>query len=161
MAMSAEIQTPETRADEWAEVDRAFDELHRGFLGAWGIPSFGGVLVPAPTSGVRAPRTDVQDLGDSYRVVVEVPGIPKEKLVVTVRGTVVEVSGEAAIQTDRSDAGYVHRERTVAAIRRTLELPEPVVATGVAAKVENGLLQIDLPKEHPTSSPAEVRVAVQ
>ncbi len=161
--MSTEIQTPESETDAWTDFDQAFDALRQRFLTAWGVAP---VDAAAPTGSsatpvVRAARTDVQDLGASYRIVAEVPGVPKEKIDIRVRGTEVEIVGESATASESANPEYVYRERRSTAFRRSLELPEPVVAAEAKAKVENGLLELDLPKQHPTPSPAEVRVAVQ
>jgi len=155
--MTQAIEARTTETESWTDLDRAFDAMHRRFAEAFGITPFGWFDGSPAT---RAPRTDVSDTGTAYRVVVEIPGIPKEKLDIRVRGTSVEIRGEQANETETKDASYLHRERTFASYYRALELPEPVVGTDAKAKVENGVLELELPKQNPTPSPAEVKVAV-
>jgi HSP20 family protein len=162
--MTTEIQKRESRIDPWTDLDRAFDAMRQRFLDVWGVSPFGAPFFPFEGTAAdlyRTPRTDVTDTGTSYKVVAEIPGIPKEKLDIRVRGTSVEIRGESGSAKDEKDTGFVHRERTYTGYYRSLELPEPVVATEAKAKVENGLLELELPKQHPTPSESEVKVAVQ
>jgi len=161
--MSSEIQEPESQSGPSTDIDRALDAMRHQCVDLWGIPLFGGSFLSAgtdPSTVYRAARTDVTDTGTAYRVVVEVPGIPKDKIDIRVRGTSVEIRGESSQEKEESGTEFVHRERAYAGYFRSLELPEPVVATEAKAKVENGLLELELPKQHPTPSPAEVKVAV-
>jgi len=158
--MSAEIQKRESRADPWTDLDRAFDEMREHLLGGGSRTPFLAIEGVNP-GWLRSPRTDVTDTGDAYRIVAEVPGIPKEQLDIRVRGTNMEIRGESSAAKEEKNAEYVHRERTYAGYYRSFDLPEPVVATEAKAKVENGLLELELPKQHPTPSNAEVKVAVQ
>jgi HSP20 family protein len=93
-------------------------------------------------------------------VIAEIPGIPREKLDVRVRGTAVEIRGESGTGTEEKDERYLHRERTYAGYYRVLELPEPVVGTDAKATVVNGLLELDLPKQNPAPSEEGIKVAV-
>jgi HSP20 family protein len=158
--MTKEIQTPNAPTDPWTDLDRALDAMRQRFVDAFGVAPFGPVADREP-SYLRAARTDVTDTGTAYRVVAEIPGIPKEKLDVTVRGSLVEIRGEHAEAKEEQAKEYVHRERSYAGFYRSLELPEPVVAADAKAKVENGLLELELPKQHPTPSSDGVKVPVQ
>jgi HSP20 family protein len=162
--MTTKIQKQETQVDPWTELDRAFDAMRERFFDAWGIAPFAGSSAPiegTPTGFFRPARTDVSDTGKAYRIVAEIPGIPKEKLDIRIRGTSVEIRGENATESEGKDKEFVHRERSYAGYYRSLELPEAVVATEAKAKVENGLLELELPKQAPTPSPSEVKVSVQ
>ncbi|HYA54299.1 MAG TPA: Hsp20/alpha crystallin family protein, partial [Thermoplasmata archaeon] len=66
-----------------------------------------------------------------------------------------------ATESEQKEEHYLHRERTFAGFYRAFELPEPVVAAQAKAKVVNGVLELELPKESPTPSPEEVKVSVE
>ncbi len=163
--MPVEIEKRETvTADPWNDIDRVFDAVRDRLSQVWDVRSFGPTFAPiVATDGsyFRAARTDVADTGSAYKIVAEVPGIPKDRLDIRVRGSSVEIRGENSEKTESKDGAFVHRERTYAGYYRLLELPESVVATAAKAKVENGLLELELPKEHPTPETGEVKVAVQ
>ena len=155
--MTKEIRKSEGPADPWTEIDHAFDAIRRGFAESLGISPFGGF---GPQGVVRSPRTDVTDTGKGYKVVADIPGIPKEQLHIRVRGTVVEIRAESTTETEEKEEQYLHHERTYSGYYRALELPEPVVATEAKAKLTNGVLELELPKQHPTPSEKEVEIAV-
>jgi HSP20 family protein len=155
--MTSEIQNRETQSDARTEIDRDFDTMRRRFAESFGILPLGPFEFE---SGPRSPRTDVTDTGPSYRVVAEIPGIPKEKLDVRVRGATVEIRGECGTDLEEKDERYLHRERTFAGYYRVLELPEPVIGTDAKAKVVDGILELDLPKQNPTPSEEGVKVTI-
>jgi len=155
--MTSEIQKRESLADPWTEIDRTFDAMRRRFAESVGIVPLG----PFETEiGLRSPRTDVTDTGSAYKVTAEIPGIPKEKLDVRIRGPLLEIRGESATETEQTEEHYLHRERTYSGYYRSLELPEPVVASKAKAMVVNGVLELELPKQTPTPSEPEVKVSV-
>jgi HSP20 family protein len=162
--MTAEIQKAKNPTDPWSELDRVLEETRAQFYKTFGLLPFGSVYSPfeagTPTPVFRAPRIDVADTGKSYRIVADIPGIPKDQLDIRVRGTNVEIRGEQAQETEEKGKEYVHRERTYAGFYRSLEMPEPVVATEAKAKVENGVLELELPKVTPTPSSGEVKISV-
>jgi HSP20 family protein len=157
--MTKEIEKREPRVELWSDFDRAFHEMSARFLEPFGLAPFASPLV-SDGALFRPARTDVADTGSSYRIVAEVPGIPKEKLDIRIRGTTVEIRGENVEEAPAREGSFMHRERTYQGYYRTLELPEAVVPSEAKAKVENGLLELELPKQHPSPSSDEVRVRV-
>ncbi len=161
--MTKDIQKTPGPTDLPTDFDRAIDLLRERFLDTFGFAPFGapfGAVESAGDGCFHPARTDVSDTGKSYRIVAEVPGIPKEKLDIRVRGTSVAIRGENVKESAATGSEWVHRERTYAGYQRSFELPEPVVGARATAKVENGVLELELPKEHPTPSPDEVKVPV-
>jgi len=156
--MTSEIQKQESQADPWSDLDRAFDAMQRRFAESFGILPFGPF---ESEPGFRAPRTDVTDTGTAYKVVAEIPGIPKEKLDIRVRGATVEIRAEHEAEKEEKEERYLRRERTYSGYYRAFELPEPVVAADAKAKVQDGVLELELPKQTPTPSEEEVKVSVQ
>jgi len=161
--MTQEIAPSESRTETPVEIDRLFDELHAGFHDAFGLVPFGPWFAGEVRDGnfLRPARTDVTDTGKAYRIVAEVPGIPKGQIDIRVRGSNVEIRGEQVEATEKNEGEYVHRERRRGGYFRAFELPEPVVAEQAKAKVENGLLELELPKRNPSPSREEVRIAVE
>jgi HSP20 family protein len=156
--MTQEIQPTETELAPWTDFDRTFDRLRARLFDAFAYPSasgWGGL-----PDHFRAAPLDVTDTGAAYRIVAEIPGIPKENLDITVRGSQVEIRAEQSKETDTKRPEFVHRERTYAGYYRALELPEAVVGKDAKASLTNGLLELELPKEHPNPTPAEVKVAI-
>ncbi len=162
--MTKEIQQVETTTDPWSDLDRALELTRAQFYRAFGLTPIAGFAAPETNdipAVFRAPRLDVADTGASYKIVAEIPGIPKEQLEIRVRGTSVEIRGQQSKATETKEPEYVHRERTYAGFYRSLEMPEAVVAADAKATVTNGVLELELPKVTPTPSTDEVKVPVQ
>lgn len=161
--MTKAIEPKTKEHDIWGDFDRQFETLRSRFFDEWGLTPFGPLATTTPDGQggfLRLARTDISDAGTAYKIVTEIPGIPKENLDIRVRGTTVEIRGQATQETREKDGEYLHQERRYSGYYRALELPEPVQANEAKAKVENGLLELELPKLHPTPSPAEVKVKV-
>lgn len=141
--------------DSFLELDRALSDYIRHFDSAW--PSFlqGGFFGPRWWRSFELPETrrafaDLIDSGDHYTVRVEVPGIPKEKLDISVTPASIKIEGEAEMKIDEDKEGYVHKERTWRKVKRELRFPEEVIPDQANAEVREGLLQVIVPKKSPT-----------
>jgi len=151
------------RTDPWADLDQAFEGFRTRLMDGFGLmPLAGNFPSPYLSGGVMRPaRTDVTDTGAAFKIVAEVPGIAKDQLRIRIRGTSVDIRGEASDESESSSGETIHRERSQRGFFRTLQLPEPVRGTDAKAKVENGLLELELPKINPTPQPAEVDIPVR
>ncbi len=159
--MTTEIATVESPLP-WNEIDQAFEDVRRQFFDAFGFrPEFESSGASPLDRPLRSARMDIEETPNAYRLTVEVPGIPKENVSVTVRSATVEVRGEFASAKEETTPNYLRRERGYAGFFRSVELPEPVVAEKAVAKVEHGVLTLELPKQNPEPVPVETKVPVQ
>lgn len=163
--MTNELSTKASDRESATDLDRVFDELGRRFDETFGLRPWGTfwtIETPQSVPTLRAARTDVTDTGKAFKVTAEVPGLPKDALEIHVKGTSVEIRGEITQEKNGAkDEAYVHRERTHIGYYRALELPEPVLAQDAKATVVNGVLELELPKQHPTVPDTDVKVPVQ
>src|ERR671924_1296071 len=102
---------------------------------------------------MRMALYELADRGDKFELQVEVPGIEKEKIDVKATKYSVEISGKHSEKTEeKKGKRYLYTERLYRSFYRNVILPEEIVPSKVAAKVENGVLKVDLPKKTPTKS---------
>lgn len=146
---------PRRPEDSFLELDRALSEYVRRFDSAWPSLFQGGLFGPRLLRSFELPETrrafaDLIDAGDHYAVNVEVPGIPKEKLDISVTPRGIKISGEAETKIDEGKEGYVHKERTWSKVRRELVFPEEVIPEQADAEVKEGVLHVTVPKKSPT-----------
>lgn len=104
-------------------------------------------------------RMDVIDRGDSYAVTVDLPGVKKEDIQITVEGSRVAIAAQSKAQSERKDGERVlYSERTAASYARSFELPSEVTEDKADASYENGVLRLLLPKrEHVAGRRLNVR----
>jgi HSP20 family protein len=100
---------------------------------------------------MRMALFDLVDRGDRYDVQFEVPGIEKDRIDVKASRYSVEISGRHSEKTEEKGKRYVYGERLYRSFYRTVPLPEEIVPSRVSARMENGMLKLELPKKNPTS----------
>ncbi len=114
----------------------------------------------APESfGDWSPALDAFEDKDKYVVSLELPGMKREDISVTVHDGVLTVSGERKSEQD-SKTGSVHRsERYYGKFTRSVSLPPTAKADKVAASYKDGVLQIELPKAE-EAKPKSIEVKI-
>jgi HSP20 family protein len=109
----------------------------------------------------REAFADLVDAGDKFVVHAEVPGIPKDKIDVTVTKNEIEISAEAGTEKEEKKKGYVFRERGYSSFYKRIVFPEEVVPEKAESTVKDGVLEVDVPKKTPTPEPKKHKVAVK
>ena len=97
-------------------------------------------------------RLDVQEAGDELVVKAELPGGDKEGFGITVEGDVLRIEAEKKAEKEVKEHTYYLCERHFGKFSRTLSLPFPVDAGKASATLENGVLEIRLPKAEEAKS---------
>jgi HSP20 family molecular chaperone IbpA len=89
----------------------------------------------------------------------DLPGVPKDKLVVQVEGDILTIKGEVVLaQPDDMEASYT--EVSLPRYRRVFTLSKELDAEKVIAELNHGVLKLRIPKaEHAQPSRIEVKVA--
>ena len=112
-----------------------FDHLFSRFFDGHEGPG-GGRMTPAVESFVR---------GDDLVVRADLPGIDPKNVDVSVEDGHLTIKGERkAVNENNGDTLY--REVSYGRFERTFTLPRGIDTEKVAAKFENGLLEVALPK---------------
>jgi HSP20 family protein len=132
----------------WSDVDRIFKTINLlrnnldGFSSEFDQSYPWSVGWPGETS---TPRTNLYDLGDTFAVWAEVPGLAKDELAVKIQGNYVELSGTRKFAAPE---GYsTHRtERKMVSFTRSFTLPADIDVDKVEAHLQNGILHMSLPK---------------
>jgi HSP20 family protein len=105
-----------------------------------------------------APALDISERKDAYLVTVELPGVEPEDLEVTLEDGLLTIQGERHFAHDSSEQQFHRVERRYGAFRRSITLPAHVIAEGIEATADNGVLQILVPKmEEATPKRIQIR----
>ncbi|MDQ1281564.1 MAG: hypothetical protein QG670_2829 [Thermoproteota archaeon] len=110
---------------------------------------------------IREAYSDVVDEGKSFLVRAEVPGIPRDKIDVTVTKDGIEISGETDAEKEEKDKNFVVRERSYASIYKILAFPEEVIPEKAECKIKDGILEVSIPKKAPTPEVKKHKVEVK
>ena len=143
--------------------DNIFESFRRDmeevlFVPKWPFLGTGNALVSDLET--RFPLCDMEDLGDKYEITLETPGIPKEKITIKAGADYIDISGEQEKKTEEKRKNYLYNERLFSSLRRHIATPEEIVPSKVDAKMENGVLRVEVPKKTPTKK-QETKVQVK
>jgi HSP20 family protein len=115
-------------------------------------------MFESPLTG-WAPALDVHEDKDNFTVRVELPGLKREDIDVSLQDGALVISGERTIEK-KAEGVHVHRqERYYGKFQRALSLPEPVAANKVKAEFKDGVLTVTLPKTE-EAKPKKIDVSV-
>ena len=100
------------------------------------------------------PALDVAESDTAYTLQLDVPGVTRDQLEVTIEGRRVSVATAkpAADAAESKDQRVLYRERTAPRYARTVSLPAEVDSAASQARVDNGVLTLTLAKKVPTGA---------
>jgi HSP20 family protein len=136
-----------TSWDLFDDLRSAQDELARQsrMPGHW-FSQFGQQPGTGPASQAWAPAVDITEREDAYLVAAELPGVGTEDVEITFQDGLLTIQGERH-SASYADGEKAHRvERRYGAFRRSITLPSHVEADKIEASVQDGVLQVLVPK---------------
>jgi HSP20 family protein len=105
-----------------------------------------------------SPTLDLYHSSDNVIAVVELPGMRKEDIEISLHDGTLTISGERK-QESSSDGDNAERtERYIGAFRRSIALPTRVDANKVSATYRDGILTVTLPKAEEVK-PKQIQVS--
>jgi HSP20 family protein len=129
-------RTAPTRWDPLYEIERIFSQL--------GAAEGSGDV--ANLSDGFSPIADVEEADDSYVIDLELPGVKKDDVEISVAGRRVIISGQ---RKEKERVGVMRRrERLVGSFRFEIELPTELDEQSVTASLDDGVLNVRIPKRN-------------
>lgn len=107
-----------------------------------------------------APAVDLCETADAYVLEVDLPGMKKEDIDLSVMENMVTIKGERKSEHRAGEAGYQRFERQTGTFQRSFEIPGGFDGAKVEAQYENGVLTVKLPKRE-ESKPRQINVNVK
>ena len=143
--------TPWSAADRWSNLR---DELNSFFeLPVWSSFARTGQLFTG-----WSPALDLYQSNDNVIAVVELPGMRKEDIEISLHDGTLTISGERK-RENSSDGDKAERtERYIGRFRRSIALPTRVDAGKVSATYRDGILTVTLPKAEEVK-PKQIQVS--
>ena len=100
-------------------------------------------------ANATAPAINVFETEKEYKVELAAPGMTKEDFNVRIdedNNLVISMEKKAENKEEKKDGRYLRREFSYSKFQQTMILPENVDKDHISAQVENGVLNIELPK---------------
>jgi HSP20 family protein len=93
------------------------------------------------------PAGSVTEIADGYMLEIEMPGVKKDGLEISVENNELTIIGRRSLPA--LEGTMIHRETRPESFRRAFELDPSIDANKISAKIEQGLVTLTLPKaEH-------------
>jgi HSP20 family protein len=102
-----------------------------------------------PKVNATAPAINVKESDKDYQVELAAPGLKKEDFSVNINddgNLVIKMEKKEENKEENKASHYLRREFSFSKYEQTLILPDDVEKEEIRAKMENGVLTIDLPK---------------
>lgn len=148
-------QNPELA--NWPAIDRwstLRDELNSLFE----MPLWSGFGRQTQLFGAWTPAMDVYQNNDNVVAMIELPGMKKEDIEISLHDGVLTIAGERKTETVEGENAE-RTERFVGKFRRSVTLPTRVDANKVSASYKDGILTVTLPKAE-DAKPKQIHVNV-
>lgn len=97
-------------------------------------------------------RMDVTEDDNAYTIRIDMPGVRKEDIDVSVEGNTITVSAEVAHEKSRENQKELYSERFSGKAYRSFSLPSEVDSQKSEATYDGGVLSLTLPKKVSGSS---------
>ena len=93
------------------------------------------------------PPASVREIGDGYTLEIEMPGVKKDGLEISVESNELTIIGRRSLPA--MEGTLIHRESRAENFRRMFEIDPSIDADKISAKIDQGLVTLTLPKaEH-------------
>lgn len=97
---------------------------------------------------VTAPKLDLREDNKQYTVIVDLPGTDMSNIAVSLDDKILTIKGQQDFTNEKQDSNgnAIFRERRSGSFERSITLPGPVRQNGMQSMVDNGVLEITIPK---------------
>ena len=116
-----------------SEVNRVFDAFFGGGAGAARARRW-------------VPPMDLVETDDHLVLRADLPGMQRDDVEIEIKDGALTISGERTAEHEENTEGYYRVERAYGRFARSLTLPEGIEPDAIAASLENGVLEVRIPK---------------
>ncbi|UCC80488.1 MAG: Hsp20/alpha crystallin family protein [Candidatus Zixiibacteriota bacterium] len=129
------------------------DEMDRMFDSFWGEND-------GRDGGMLMPPVDMIENDDNFVVSVELPGLKKDEIKMTMQNNVLTISGSKKHEFE-SKEDTVHRvERSYGSFCRSISLSSTIDSSAIKASYDSGVLKVTLPKVE-EAKPKEIAIDIK
>lgn len=129
------------------EIDRMFDRFR------------GGVSEDSLETNLW-PNVDVIEEDNGYTLQMDLPGVDKKDVKITVSESVLTIRGEKKQTLEKKEDKFQRVERSFGTFERSFNLPAAVRSDRIEADFTNGVLTVSIPKQE-QAKPKEIEVRLK
>ncbi|MFT5115156.1 MAG: HSP20 family protein [Parasphingorhabdus sp.] len=99
-----------------------------------------------------SPSIDIKESRKNYVVSVEMPGVEKDRVNVSIDGNLLTIGGEKIQELKQDDEDYHHIERSFGSFQRMLDLPDNANTDQLDTSFKKGILTLKIGKHKEQAS---------
>ncbi|RIJ46747.1 Hsp20/alpha crystallin family protein [Maribellus luteus] len=108
-----------------------------------------------------SPATNVFETEKEFKIEIQLPGFSKEDLQLNYQNNLLSIKVEKKEEQEtKEEYKYAHREFGVYNFEKQYRVPKSVDAEKIAARFENGILVIGLPKKEEALEKAPIEIKI-
>ncbi len=132
------------------EINRLFEDVFQGGMQA------------EENAGVNfwTPAVDIAEQENEYTVKMDLPGVKKEDVKITLESNILTIRGEKKQEKESREGNYHRAERSYGCFQRSFTLPTTVKSDRIDALYKDGILTVTLPKDE-EAKPRQIDVKVK
>ena len=92
------------------------------------------------------PAVDIKEDASQFTILADLPGVDKKDISIAMEGHVLTIKGQRDEQIEDKQSNYARVERTRGNFYRSFTLPDASDSQGIAAKMNDGVLMVTIPK---------------
>ncbi|MDW7656249.1 MAG: Hsp20/alpha crystallin family protein [Bacillota bacterium] len=131
-----QLQTTNTNNDRTWDIDRIFENF------------FNDAIFPSYYNRSSFMRVDIKENDNTYLLEAELPGVSKEQINIETDHDLLTISVNQDETKEVNETQYLRRERRCCSMTRSFNI-ENIDADNIKAKMDNGVLMLELPKREP------------
>ena len=105
---------------------------------------------------IFGPATNIVEREKELQMQLVLPGVSKEHLKINIEDNRLTVGFENIIQSEIDNESFLRREFEMSSFQREFIIPSNIDKENISSKLENGILNIILPKKDNTSSKSKM-----
>ncbi len=108
-------------------------------------------------------RTDVHEHEDHYEVDIDLPGFKKEEITINLENGYLTVKAARGLDKDEKDkqGRIIRQERYAGSMQRSFYVGDALTEEDIGAKLEHGVLSLNIPKREAKKLPEKRTIAIE
>ena len=114
-------------------------------------------------NAAREMKTDVHEHEDHYEVDIDLPGFKKDEITLELENGYLTVTAAKGLDKDeKTEQGkLIRQERYAGTMQRTFFVGEELTEADIAAKLEHGVLSLNIPKKEARKLPEKRTIMIE
>ena len=113
---------------------------------------------PQKKAGTFSPLVDIAESEKGFDIQVALPGFKKDDFSINLKEGRLTISGERKLDKETKGRNFISIQTEYGKFFKSFQLPDSINEKGIEAKYENGILEINIPKDETKKRESKITV---